>query len=112
MAVSTRAVRKPAGNGLPARQSPGAAAKRPRPIASGSGCVVLGDRLPTKLSGGRFEKRQVGTSGRKTSQAPAGRSKTAKGQNPMSAAGSKVPAKLCIVRLGSGTPPPRIIAGA
>jgi hypothetical protein len=68
-------------------ENPGAAANRPRSARPFEDRFLASDPLP-KTAARRFDKRQVGCMSRKRDQ-PLGMSKTAKGQNPMSAAGRR-----------------------
>lgn len=69
------------------------------------GCVVFSsDRSPDEIIGLGVSKNGRWVRRAETFARAAGRSNTAKGQNPMSAAGIRSRPGRGIVRLGSGTP--------
>jgi len=102
--IDPRGAKSTPGTDCPRRKT-----QEPRRSARGrsqfaSGCVVFERPVPRpNYRGGRFEKRQVGAKGGNVRRS-AGRSNTAKGMNPMSAAGTRSWQGRGDVRLGSGTP--------
>jgi len=102
--IGPRGAKSTPGTDCPRRKT-----QEPRRSARGrsqfaSGCVVFERPVPRpNYRGGRFEKRQVGAKDGNVRRS-AGRSNTAKGMNPMSAAGTRSWQGRGDVRLGSGTP--------